>query len=160
MHEDKTGIGTCLIKLHSALPYRRPWGMLAHVFGIAILLSFTLVIGPMFALMWVCSQVYFRLYRQKPVSAGPYFNFDRHRIRHLSFWDRVGCEYCEFANGTLQWGLAVANEVERKWCPIRNACDPHCAKAKEWRKDFLPYQHASEDLADYYREQFPAGGPK
>ena len=24
----------------------------------------------------------------------------------------------------------------------------------------LPYQHASEDLADYYREQFPAGGPK
>lgn len=106
-------------------------------------------------LLWFVSPLYFWLYRDKPISPKPFFNFDRHKIKYLSFFDKLSCEYCELANGTLQWMLAITNAIEKKWCPIKNQCDPHCEKVKEWRKDYVKHDHKPEDLLNYYKKQFP-----
>lgn len=66
--------------------------------------------------------------------------------------DKLWCEYCEWANGTLQWTLEVVNEIERRYCPIRNDCDPHCPKAKAWRAEFLPHDHTLAELQAYLYE--------
>lgn len=150
----------CLRELYSTPGYNHPLGLVGHYIGILCLLSFIVVILPLFVLTWISSKIYFWFYRQKWISPKPYFNFDRHKIKYFSFFDMLGCEYCEFANGTLQWSLAITNEVERRWCPIKNNCDPHCEKVKEWRKDFLKYDHSPEELKDYYKNRYLEEGPE
>lgn len=154
------GLGRCIWKMHSTPGYEHPWGKLGHYIGIFILLSFVVVIVPMFLSAWFLSPLYFWFYRQTPIAPNAYFKFDRHKVRNLSFWDKLGCEYCEFANGTLQWMLAISNEIERRWCPIKNECNPDCSKVKEWRKDFLEFDHSPQERLAYYGIQFPANFPK
>ena len=98
--------------------------------------------------------VYFWIRRQKGIDPKPYFNFDRHKIPNLRFADKVWCEYCEWANGALQWGLAITNEIERRYCPIQNQCQPHCEKAKNWRNEYLAYNHDLEDIDLYYTNRY------
>lgn len=158
--DSRVGIGRCIWKMHANPGYQHPLGKLGHYIGIFILLSFVVVIVPMFVITWFLSPIYFWFYRQKAISPKPFFNFDRHKVKGISFWDKLGCEYCELANGTLQWMLAIANEIERRWCPIKNQCDPHCTKAKEWRKDFLNLEHSTEERLNYYQNQFAQFFPK
>ncbi len=146
------GIGKSIWDVHSVPGHEHHLGKFGHYLGIVLLLSFVVVIVPMFLLTWFLSPVYFWLYRQECISPKPFFHFDRHKVKHLSFFDKVGCEYCEFANSTLQWMLAITNEIERKWCPIKNQCDPNCAKVKEWREEYLNFRHTKEERKDYYQE--------
>ncbi len=154
------GIGQCMWKMSSKPGYQHPLGKFGHYMGIVILLSFTVVIVPMFLSAWFLSPLYFWFYRETPISPKPFFKFDRHKVKYLSFWDKVGCEYCELANGTLQWMLAITNEIERRWCPIKNECNPNCSKVKEWREDFLDFEHSTQELLDYYKTQFPERFPE
>ncbi len=159
-HLKEIGIGECMWKIHSKPEYKHPLGKLGHYCGIVILLSFIVIIAPMFVFTWFFSPLYFWFYREKPISPKPYFKFDRHNVQYLSFWDKLGCEYCELANGTLQWMLTITNEIERRWCPIKNQCDPSCSKVKEWRKDYLEFDHSgSKELLNYYQNQFPERFP-
>ncbi len=154
------GIGRNLWKVYSQPGYKHPWGKLGHYLGIFILLSFVVVIVPLFLVTWFLSPLYFWFYKQTPIPPGPFFNFDRHKVKYLSPADKLGCEYCELANGTLQWVLAITNEIERRWCPIKNECDPNCPKVKEWRKDYVNFKHSSKELSDYYEHQFAKEFPK
>ena len=156
MHkEDKSlGIGRNIWKMHSNPGYKHPLGKLGHYLGIVILLSFVVVIVPMFIITFLLSPVYFWFYRQEWISPKPFFHFDRHKVKNLSFWDKLGCEYCELANGTLQWMLAITNEIERRWCPIMNSCNPNCSKVKDWRKDFLEFEHSPKERENYYQNEF------
>ncbi|NRB38218.1 MAG: hypothetical protein HRU20_07075 [Pseudomonadales bacterium] len=128
------------------------WGWPGRKICILLIVSFSLVLLPLFVFMWVFNLVYFWLRNQPSINPGPYFKFDRHRIAHISTMDKLWCEYCEWANGTLQWTLAITNEIERRYCPIKNQCDPHCDKAKQWRDEFLDFKHQPEDLKAYYRD--------
>jgi len=37
---------------------------------------------------------------------------------------------------------------------LKNKSCPHCEQAKEWRKEFLEYDHGSADLEKYDMEQY------
>lgn len=159
-NQEDIGIGECMWKICSQPGYKHPLGKLGHYIGIIILLSFVVIIVPMFLVTWFLSPLYFWFYREEPIPPGPFFKFDRHKVKYLSFWDKLGCEYCELANGTIQWMLAITSEIERRWCPIKNECDAQCPKVKEWRKEFLDFDHSTNELLDYYRKQFPNRFPK
>lgn len=130
--------------------HRQRLGPLAPVLGLVLIVSFALFLLPLFLYMLVFNRLYFWLRNQKPIDPKPYYRFDRHRIAHLGFMDRLWCEYCEWANGSLQWISDVVREIERRYCPIKNACDPHCAKAKVWREDFLPHEHELPELKRFF----------
>lgn len=149
------GIGRCTWKMQEKPEYRHPLGKLGHYLGILLLLSFVVLFVPMFVFTWIVSPLYFWFYKEEPISPKPYFHFDRHKVKYLSFWDKLGCEYCELANSTLQWMLAITNKIEKRWCPIQNECDPNCSKVKEWRKEYIPLEHDPKDLQDYYRKHYP-----
>ncbi len=124
-------------------------GPFAAVLGFLLIVLFAFFLLPLFLYMVVFNKVYFWVRNQNPISMKPYYNFDRHRIAHLGLMDRIWCEYCEWANGSLQWISDIVHEIERRYCPIQNHCDPHCPQAKKWREEFLKYDHTLEDLESF-----------
>ncbi len=128
-----------------------PIGSFINVF---LMMLFALFLLPLFIFLIFFNILHFWIMGQKPISSKPYFNFDRHNIKHLNFFDKLWCEYCEWANGSLQWALAITNEIERRYCPIKTHCDPHCDKAKKWREEFLEYDHKPEDIEQYYKDHY------
>ncbi len=151
----KTSIQKCLKDLagHPGHEYRL--GVFTPLVGYPLILSFSLFLLPLFLYMLFFNYVYFWLRKQKPIDRKKYVRYDRHMIASLSLVDKIWCEYCEWANGSLQWILAVLNEVEKRYCPIKNKENPHCHKVKEWRKDFLSADHTPQEMKDYYKNQYP-----
>lgn len=134
--------------------HKQRLGFIGPYLGMLLILLFSIALLPLFLFLGFFNVVYFWIRRQKRIDPKPYFNFDRHKIANLRFADKVWCEYCEWANGSLQWALAITNEIERRYCPIQNQCHPHCEKAKQWRDAFLDYEHEPEDVEQYYQDRY------
>ncbi|RIZ65708.1 MAG: hypothetical protein D0531_08215 [Methylococcales bacterium] len=147
-----TNIDQCIRQLNKI--HKQRLGAIGPLLGMFLILLFACALLPLYLFLIFFNVVYFWIRRQKRIDSKPYFNFDRHRLNHLRFADKVWCEYCEWANGSLQWALAITNEIERRYCPIQNQCHPHCEKAKSWRDEFLAYQHNPEEINQYYRERY------
>ncbi len=150
--DKKSNINKCLHKINQR--HKQRLGGIGAYIGMFLICIFALVLLPLYLFMYLFNYVYFWFRKQKRIDPKPYFNFDRHRIAHLRFADRVWCEYCEWANGTLQWTLAITNEIERRYCPIKNQCHPHCEKAKKWRDTFLDYECRPDDIDEYYDKRY------
>ncbi len=149
---EKANIDQCIRKLNTR--HKQRLGPVGPPLGMLLILLFAIALLPLFLFLKFFNTVYFWIRRQKPIDPKPYFNYDRHRLAHLRFADKVWCEYCEWANGSLQWALAITNEIERRYCPIQNQCHPHCEKAKAWRDEFLVHQHDKNDIERYYEERY------
>jgi hypothetical protein len=148
----KANIDQCIRKLN--LVHKQRLGPIGPPLGMLLILVFAIALLPLYLFLVFFNVVYFWIRRQKRIDPKPYFDFDRHRIAHLRFADKVWCEYCEWANGTLQWALAITNEIERRYCPIQNQCHPHCEKAKGWRDEYLKYGHSIEEIDRYYENRY------
>jgi len=152
MREEKSNISFQHYLRNKNKHHKQRLGALAPLLGLFLILGFAAFLLPLFLYVLMFNRLYFWVRNQNPISPKPYFRFDRHRVPHLGWMDRIWCEYCEWANGSLQWIGEVVNEIERRYCPIQNQCDPHCAKAKSWRSEFLPHAHALQDLQNYLHE--------
>jgi hypothetical protein len=148
----KVNIDQCIRKLNKI--HKQRLGSAGPPIGMVLIIMFAFALLPLFLFLMFFNVVYFWIRRQKGIDPKPYFNFDRHKIEHLRFADKVWCEYCEWANGALQWGLAITNEIERRYCPIQNQCQPHCEKAKNWRNEYLDYNHDPEEINLYYTNRY------
>lgn len=148
----KANIDQCIRKLNRV--HKQRLGFVGPPLGMLLILAFAIALLPLYLFLVIFNIVYFWIRRQKRIDPKPYFNFDRHKIAHLRFPDKVWCEYCEWANGSLQWALAITNEIERRYCPIQNHCHPHCEKAKDWRENYLKYRHGTEDINEYYETRY------
>lgn len=132
--------------------YPQRLGWFGPRIGIILILIFAIIFFPLYIYMLFFNKFYFWIRRQKPISTSGYFNYDRHKLPHLSKIDKFWCEYCEWANGGLQWISAIVNEIERRYCPIQNYDHPHCEKAKGWRDEFLKWDHEPVELEIFYEK--------
>lgn len=148
----KVDIYKCLCQLNKI--HKQRLGSIGPYLGMLLILMFSLALLPLYLFLIFFNVVYFWIRRQKSIDPKPYFNYDRHNLPHLRFADKLWCEYCEWANGSLQWALAITNEIERRYCPIQNQCHPHCEKAKNWRDEFLKYGHKPEEVDLYYQDRY------
>jgi hypothetical protein len=89
----------------------------------------------------------FPVYGIPKVPRRGYLHFDRHRLQYLSPIDKLNCEYCAYANGSLAWFGEVAARTEQYWCPIRHAKALKAAHSRYHR--FLPYDDAAAFLARF-----------
>ncbi len=151
---EKVSIQQCLKDLASCPGHKQHFGKLTPILGYPVMVSFGIFLLPLYLYMFFFNWAYLGLRNQKRVDPKDYFKYDRHHIAHLGFIDKLWCEYCEWANGTLQWTLAITNEIEKRYCPIKNKDLPHCHKAKVWRENFLAFAHKPEDLKQYYKEKY------
>ena len=134
--------------------HRQRLGALTPLAGYPLILLFAVFLLPLYLYMLFFNRVYFWIRNQDRIDRKPFFNYDRHKIAHLSLADKIWCEYCEWANGTLQWTLEITNEIERRYCPIKNKACIHCEKVKAWRAEFLGFDHSSQELEDYYMDTY------
>ncbi len=154
MKKTKSIIFDQVWKAHSEDKRKHNLGGLGVHLGILILFSFSIVLVPLFLFFLTISPIYFWLYKEEWVNPKDYFHFDRHNLKEMNFFDALSCEYCEFANGTLEWVLAIANKIEKEWCPIKNNCNADCSKVKKWRKEYVDNDYETEELEHYYKEHF------
>lgn len=138
---------------HPPLPKYR-FGIFGRMVTIVIIYAFIFVLTPLFLFMHIFNKLYFWLHFEKSIPPKEFFHFDRHQVKHLNFIDKLACEYCEWANGTLQWTIEVANKAEEWFCPIKNSCDPDCPKVKGWRKNFVPFDHPPKELEKFYEDLY------
>ncbi len=148
-------ISRCLASARKQQARQPRLGSIGRKICTLLICIFSLVLLPLFIFMILFNTIYFWIRNQPSISPSQYYHFDRHNINHITFMDKVWCEYCEWANGTLHWTLAITNEIERRYCPIQNKCHPHCEKAKSWRNEFLPFDHKPDKLTDYYKNLYP-----
>lgn len=149
---EKVNIDSCIRELNKV--HKQRLGPFGPPLGMVLILLFAIALLPLYLYLVFFNVVYFWVRRQKGINPKPYFNYDRHKLPHLRFADKFWCEYCEWANGSIQWGLAIINEIERRYCPIQNHCHPHCEKAKKWRDEFLEFGHKPEEINRFYSDRY------
>jgi hypothetical protein len=90
----------------------------------------------------LCAEIYHRisfpLYGIPYVRRSKYIIIDRHRLQYLSFFQKLGCVYCGYANGLIAYVERIAGDTENYWCGIKHKYNtddffqPH-------QKNFLNY---------------------
>ncbi|MBN1586105.1 MAG: hypothetical protein JW937_01600 [Candidatus Omnitrophica bacterium] len=156
---EKVSIQGYLKELNKVAGRKQRLGLVGPRLGMLMILCFMIVLVPLYVFAWFFNKSYFWIRNQPFINPKPFFAFDRHKLVHLTLVDKLWCEYCEWANGTLHWSLAIANELERRYCPIQNKSPEECERDKLWRHRFLHYDHSPQDLRDYYTERYLNEGP-
>ena len=49
-----------------------------------------------------------------------YIRIDRYKLRYLNLGEKMGCFYCSYANGLMNYAMAIAGRTEIYWCSIRH----------------------------------------
>jgi len=83
-------------------------------------------------------RICFPLYRIPCVKRREHIKIDRHKLKYLNWFEKVGCAYCGYGNGLLHYISEIAARTEKYWCGIKHAKDPNF-RPPEHHKDFLEY---------------------
>ena len=60
----------------------------------------------------------FFLYGIKYVKRSQHIRIDRQKLKYLTWYEKIGCAYCGYANGLAQYWVTIAGETEKYWCGI------------------------------------------
>jgi hypothetical protein len=85
----------------------------------------------------------FPLYGIPRLARSRYFQFDRHKLRYLTWWEKINCTYCTYANGLLLYASMIADATEQYWCSIKNKKDSTHVEPP-YHTDFLEYDDEKE----------------
>jgi hypothetical protein len=89
----------------------------------------------------VCLEIYhhicFPLYGIALVKRKDFVKLDRHELAYLSFFDKINCTYCAYANGMAHYLTEIAGRTEKYWCGVKH----------QVTKGFREPQHHSTFLA-------------
>jgi len=86
--------------------------------------------------------VCFRLYKLPLIQRSQYIKIDRQKLKYLTWYEKIFCVFCGYANGLAHYFTVIAAESERYWCGIKHAQDPN----------FIPPEH-HENFLDYGDEK-------
>ena len=130
----KDSIQSYLKKLSNTPGHKQRLGALAPLAGYPLIILFAVFLLPLYLYLLFFNRAYFWVRNQNPIPSAPFYNYDRHKIAHLSVMDKIWCEYCEWANGTLQWTLEVTNPPRWRSCCAPARCPPRPARRSGRRK--------------------------
>jgi len=86
----------------------------------------------------------FPLWKIQKFKLRNYIKFDRIKLNYLSISDKLGCTYCSYANGLVNYSAAIAGTTEKYWCGIKH----------DKYNEFVPSPHQIEkDFIDYGDEK-------
>ncbi len=86
---------------------------------------------------WIYTKMYFPMVGIPPIPVRDYLVFDRMRLQKLNPLQKIGCLYCQYANGVTAWFKAVANMTEIYSCAIKQSL---MVKGQEHQKEFHAYE--------------------
>lgn len=74
--------------------------------------------------LWQFQNIYFRIMEIPLILRRKYVILDRYKLGKLTFWQRLNCFYCEYANGVVAYAKAVVNQMELYSCAIKHELHP------------------------------------
>jgi len=80
----------------------------------------------------------FPVYKIPLVKRKTYIKIDRHKLKYLTFPQKIGCVYCGYANGVISYWADIAGKTEEFFCGIMHQSS----------KGFIPPQH-HQNFASY-----------
>lgn len=63
-------------------------------------------------------RICFPLYGLKTLQRSNYIKVDRHKLKYLSWYQKIGCAYCGYVNGLSRYWSAILAKTEQYWCGI------------------------------------------
>lgn len=97
-------------------------------------------------------QVGFRLYGIPRIKRSNYIVFDRAQLSYVKGIDKLHCTYCAYANGFLEYAVAIAGATEAYWCGIKhNNFDGYVEPRHH--KDFAQYGDEEDFKKKYIEKQ-------
>jgi hypothetical protein len=76
--------------------------------------------------------------------------FDRTKLPYLTWYEKIGCAYCGYANGWYHYALTIAGETEKYYCAVAHL-EARGYVAPEHEKSFATYNNEGE-LKDLYKD--------
>lgn len=86
-------------------------------------------------------RVGFPLYGMPYINRSAYIKIDRERMPFLTWYQKIHCLYCSYANGLFQYAVAIAGATEKYWCPLKHEPDGVFIEP-EHQKCFAPMEDA------------------
>jgi|TARA_B100002003_G_C13948111_1_gene459832 hypothetical protein len=123
-------------------------------FIIKHLLTFPLIYLPLIPIIIldisteIYHQIGFRLCGIPLVKRSKHIKIDRHRLKYLSWFDKLNCTYCGYANGLLRYVSEIGAETERYWCKIKHKKNKNFAEPSH-HKEFLKFGDKSSYVKKY-----------
>ena len=87
---------------------------------------------------WIYHNVCFRLYKLPLIKHATYVKIDRQKLKYLTWYEKINCAYCGYANGVAHYVSVICAETEKYWCGIKQEKDPNFIPP-EHHKDFMEY---------------------
>ena len=80
----------------------------------------SVIIPLVFFDIWVevYHRICFPLYGLRYVKRSNYIRIDRHKLKYLKWYEKIGCAYCGYANGHAGYWTAIARRTEQYWCGV------------------------------------------
>jgi len=70
-----------------------------------------------------------------------YIKLDRYKLKYLTWFQKLGCVYCGYANGLANYWVKMAGETENYWCGIKHKENPGFIEPAH-HKEFAKYNDA------------------
>ncbi len=86
----------------------------------------------------VYHHVCFSLYGLEIVDRKKYIKIDRHKLKYLSFLEKISCAYCGYANGLAGYTSEIGARTEEYWCGIKHQKDANFIEP-EHHREFVEY---------------------
>lgn len=120
------------------MKYKKQSRTLRHAlsFPFIWMMLFPISIADLF--LEIYHRICFPLYGIPYVKRKKYIHLDRHRLEYLSFFDKINCTYCAYANGLAAYMVAIAGKTEEYWCGIKHKQSKDY-KEPEHHKNFAKY---------------------
>jgi hypothetical protein len=103
---------------------------------------FLWIVFPSLLLLDILLEIYhnicFPVYNLEKVKRSKYIKIDRHKLEYLNLFQKIGCIYCGYANGLLNYSVNIAGQTEKYWCGIKHKESKNFVVPKH-HKDFIEY---------------------
>ena len=109
-----------------------------HLISVPIIYSMSIPLVFLDITLEIYHNICFRLYGIPLVERSKYIKIDRHKLRYLSWVDKINCAYCGYANGLANYARTIAAETEKYWCGIKHKNGGNFIEPKH-HKNFLDY---------------------
>ena len=120
------------------MEYKRTYNFFRNLIGTPFIWSVLIPLVLLDIVIEIYHRICFPLYHLPIVRRSTYIKFDRYKLPYLKWWEKMGCLYCDYANGLLRYSTAIASETEKYWCSIRHEKDPNYIEP-EHHKYFIEY---------------------
>ncbi|MFT4282952.1 MAG: hypothetical protein ACMXX6_00825 [Candidatus Woesearchaeota archaeon] len=102
------------------MKYKLKSATISHILSIPFIWMMLVPVVILDIFLFIYQQTALRLYEIKLVERNQYLLMDRQKLKYLTWYDKINCAYCGYANGIFAYASEIAARTEDYWCSIKH----------------------------------------